>query len=181
VLEFIPARFELHIHVLPKYACSRCRDGVVAPDGPQRPVSGCIAGAGLLAEVAVSKFAEHLPHYRWEDISTRYGLYLPRSTLCDWVRSVADLLKPLYELQKDLVRTAPVIWTDDTYVTFLGGVEPGSHTGRFWVYIGPGTMPSAGTTGFTRARTARSWKWPAGRMRVGSSSRRGRRLPSKRR
>ncbi len=107
VLNFIPARFELQIHVLPKYACSHCRDGVIAPDGPQRPVSGCIAGAGVLAEVIVSKFAEHLPLYRFEDISTRYGLYLPRSTLCDWVRNVADLLKPLYQLQKDLVQTAP--------------------------------------------------------------------------
>jgi transposase len=141
VLQFIPARFELQIHVLPKYACSQCRDGVVAPEGPSRPLSGCIAGAGVLAEVVVSKFAEHLPHYRFEDISTRYGLHLPRSTLCDWVRNVADLLKPLYQLQKDLVRMAPVIWTDDTYVTFLGGEGPGSRKGRFWVYIGPTAFP----------------------------------------
>ena len=102
MLEFIPARFELQVHVLPKYACSHCRDGVVAPEGPPRPVSGCIAGAGVLAEVVVSKFAEHLPLYRFEDISTRYGLYLPRSTLCDWVRNVADLLKPLYELREGI-------------------------------------------------------------------------------
>jgi transposase len=141
ILEFIPARFELQIHVLPKYACSHCRDGVVAPDVPQRPVSGCNAGAGLLAEVAVSKFAEHLPLYRFEDISTRYGLYLPRSTLCDWVRYVADLLKPLYELQKSLVQAAPVIWTDDTHVTVLGGPKPGSYKGQFWVYIGPNALP----------------------------------------
>ena len=120
VLEFIPARFELHVHVLPKYACSHCRDGVVAPETPPRPLSGCIAGAGVLAQVVVSKFAEHLPLYRFEDISTRYGLYLPRSTLCDWVRNVADLLKPLYELQKELVQKGPVIWTDDTHVTVLG-------------------------------------------------------------
>jgi transposase len=141
VLEFIPARFELHIHVLPKYACSHCRDGVVAPAGPPRPLSGCIAGAGVLAQVVVSKFSDHLPLYRLEDISIRYGLHLPRSTLCDWVRNVADLLKPLYELQKDLVQTAPVIWTDDTYVTMLGGDEPGSQKGRFWVYIGPIEFP----------------------------------------
>ncbi len=89
VLQYIPARFELHVHVLPKYACSCCRDSVVAPEAPQRPVSGCIAGAGVLAQVVVSKFAEHLPLYRFEDISTRYGLYLPRSTLCDWVRYAA--------------------------------------------------------------------------------------------
>ncbi len=141
VLEFIPARFELQVHVLPKYACSRCRDGVVAPEVPARPVSGCIAGAGVLAEVVVSKFAEHMPLYRFEDISSRYGLHLPRSTLCDWVRNVADLLKPLYEFQKDLVQSAPVIWTDDTHVTVLGGDQPGSRKGRFWVYIGPTTIP----------------------------------------
>jgi len=141
VLEFIPARFELQIHVLPKYACSACRDGVVAPETPVRPLSGCIAGAGVLAEVVVSKFAEHLPLYRFEDISTRYGLHLPRSTLCDWVRNVADLLKPLYELQRELVQKGQVIWTDDTPVTVLGGEKPGSHKGRFWVYIGPTTFP----------------------------------------
>lgn len=140
VLEFIPARFELQLHVLPKYACSRCRDGVASPPPPPRPVSGCIAGAGVLAEVVVSKFAEHVPLYRFEDISTRWGLYLPRTTLCDWVGNVAELLKPLYELEKELVRTAPVIWTDDTYVTVLGG-ESGSHKGRFWVYIGPIVLP----------------------------------------
>jgi hypothetical protein len=94
-----------------------------------------------LAEVVVSKFADHLPLYRFEDISTRYGLLLPRSTLCDWVAGVADLLGPLYELEKDLVRAGPVIWTDDTHVTVLGGDTPGSHRGRFWVYIGSAAVP----------------------------------------
>jgi transposase len=140
-LNFIPARFELQVHVLPKYACSHCRDGVATPAGPPRAVSGCIAGAGLLAQVVVSKFADHLPLYRFEDISARYGLHLPRSTLCDWVRSVAELLKPLYQLPKELVQTAPVIWTDDTTVKVLGGDEPGSRKGQFWVYIGPATLP----------------------------------------
>jgi transposase len=141
VLQFIPAHFELHVHILPKYACSHCRDGVAAPEPPPRPVSGCIAGPGLLSEIIVSKFAEHSTLYRYEDISTRYGLYLTRSTLCDWVGKVADLLKPLYEHQKELVRQAEVIWTDDTPVTVLGGEKPGSHTGRFWIYIGPAAFP----------------------------------------
>jgi transposase len=141
VLEFIPAHFEMHVHILPKYACSHCRDGVAAPETPPRPLSGCIAGAGLLAQVVVSKFSDHLPLYRFEDISTRHGLYLPRSTLCDWVGKVADLLKPLYELQKELVRKGPIIWTDDTPVTVLGGEKGGSHKGRFWVYIGPPAFP----------------------------------------
>jgi transposase len=141
VLEFIPAHFELHVHVLPKYACSHCREGVTAPETPPRPLSGCIAGAGLLAEVIVSKFSDHLPLYRLEDISTRHGLYLPRSTLCDWIGKVADLLKPLHELAKELLLEGPIVWTDDTSVTVLGGEKGGSHKGRFWVYIGGTAVP----------------------------------------
>ena len=141
VLHFVPAHFELHVHILPKYACSHCRDGVVAPEPPPRPISGCIAGPGLLSELLVSKFAEHLTLYRFEDICTRYGLYLSRSTLCDWVAKVADLLTPLYDLQKNLVLQGDVLWTDDTPVRFLGGPTPGSHVGRFWPYIGPALFP----------------------------------------
>jgi len=141
VLQFVPAHFELHIHVLPKYACSHCRDGVVTPEPPPRPISGCIAGPGLLSELLVSKFGEHLTLYRFEDICTRYGLYLSRSTLCDWVAKVADLLTPLYDLQKNLVLQGDVLWTDDTPVRFLGGPTPGSHVGRFWPYIGPALFP----------------------------------------
>jgi transposase len=140
-LHFVPAHFELHVHVLPKYACSCCRDGVVTPEPPPRPLSGCIAGPGLLAALVVSKFVEHLTLYRFEDICTRFGLYLSRSTLCDWVAKVADLLKPLYDLQKNLVLTAGVLWTDDTPVRFLGGPRPGSQQGQFWTYIGPARRP----------------------------------------
>jgi transposase len=141
VLHFVPAHFELHVHILPKYACSHCRDGVVTPEPPPRPISGCIAGPGLLSELLVAKFVEHLTLYRFEDICTRYGLYLSRSTLCDWVAKVADLLRPLYDLQKNLVLQGDVLWTDDTPVRFLGGPTPGSHVGRFWPYIGPALFP----------------------------------------
>ncbi len=140
-LHFVPAHFELHVHVLPKYACSHCRNGVATPEPPPRPVSGCIAGPGLLSALVVSKFAEHLTLYRFEDICTRYGLYLSRSTLCDWVAKVADLLRPLYDLQRKLVLSAGVLWTDDTPVRFLGGPTPGSHQGQFWTYIGPALRP----------------------------------------
>ncbi len=57
-------------------------------------------------------------------------------SLCDWVRNAAFVLQPLAELQKSLVLQSPIMWTDDTPVTVLGGKEPGSSKGRFWVYIG---------------------------------------------
>jgi transposase len=140
-LEYIPARLEVKVHVLPKYACPKCRDGVASPPVPPKPTPGGMAGPGLVAFVVVSKFADHLPLYRLEDILTRHGVYLSRSTLCDWVRDAATVLEPLAELQKSLVLLSPVIWTDDTPVTVLGGDQPGSSTGRFWVYIGDDGHP----------------------------------------
>jgi transposase len=140
-LEFIPAKLEVNVHVLPKYACPKCRDGVASPPAPPKPVPGGIAGPGLVAYVLVSKFSDHLPLYRLEDILTRHGVYLARSTLCDWVRNAAWLLQPLADLQKARVLQSSVIWTDDTPVTVLGGEEPGSAKGRFWVYIGDAEHP----------------------------------------
>jgi transposase len=140
-LDFIPARLEVKVHVLPKYACSKCRDGVTSPPVPPKPIPGGIAGAGLVSFVITSKFADHLPLYRLEDILMRYGVFLSRSTLCDWVRNAALLLAPLAELQKTLVLQSPILWTDDTPVTVLGGEKPGSSQGRFWVYIGDAEHP----------------------------------------
>jgi len=60
-LEFEPAKLEAHIHVRPKYACRCCKDGVSAAPLPPRPIPGGIAGPGLITEVIVGKFGDHLP------------------------------------------------------------------------------------------------------------------------
>jgi len=90
--------------------------------------------------VFVSKFGDHLPLYRLEDILTRYGVYLSRSTLCDWMKAVACLFRPLYEFQRQRVLQSSVMWTDDTHVTVLGGAD-GSFKGYFWTYIGDDRQP----------------------------------------
>jgi transposase len=140
-LEFIPAKLEVNVHVLPKYACPKCRDGVASPPVPPKPIPGGIAGPGLVSFVVVSKFGDHLPLYRLEDILTRHGVFISRSTLCDWVRNAAEVLGPLAALQTSLVLRSPVIWTDDTHVIVLGRDRPGSTKGRFWVYIGDALHP----------------------------------------
>jgi len=53
-LEFTPAQLEVKVHVLPKYACPKCRDGVASPPVPTKPITGRIAGAGPVAFVVVS-------------------------------------------------------------------------------------------------------------------------------
>jgi transposase len=134
-LELQPAKLEAHIHVRPKYACRCCKEGVHAAPLPPRPIPGGIAGPGLISEVIVSKFGDHLPLYRLEDILVRSGVYIARSTLCDWVKFAAELFEPLYELQRKLVLQSTVMWTDDTPVTVIGGLQ-GSFQGHFWTYIG---------------------------------------------
>jgi transposase len=138
-LEFTPAKLEVHVHVLPKYACPRCRDGVASPPVPPKPVPGGIAGPGLIASVLVSKFADHLPLYRLEDILTRHGVFLSRSTLCDWVRNAADLLGPLADLQKTRVLESSVLWTNST--SFMPQSEPWLMRHRNLGYEHPPTPP----------------------------------------
>ncbi len=141
VLEYVPSKLEVHEHVRPKYACRYCKDGVSSPPPPERPIARGIAGPGLIAQIVVSKFSDHLPLYRQEDIFVRHGLHLSRSTLCDWVSAAAELFAPLYELQRRLMLQSAVLWTDDTPVTVLVGGEEGSRQGRFWTYVGDDEHP----------------------------------------
>jgi len=141
ILEYVPSKLEVHEHVRPKYACRYCKDGVSSPPPPERPIARGIAGPGLIAQIVVGKFGDHLPLYRLEDILVRHGLHIARSTLCDWVSAAADLLKPLYELQRQLMLRSPVLWTDDTPVNVMVGGEEGSRQGRFWTYVGDDDHP----------------------------------------
>ena len=141
VLEHVPSKLEVHQHVRPKYACRYCKDGVASPPPPERPIARSIAGPGLIAQILVNKYGDHLPLYRQEDIFVRHGLHIARSTLCDWVQAAADLLEPLYQLQRKLTIQSSVMWTDDTPINVLTDGEKGSRQGHFWAYIGDDQHP----------------------------------------
>ena len=80
------------------------------------PIDKGMPGPGLLAHIIVSKYFDHLPLYRQENISQRQGLFIPRSTSCDWMAACAALLRPLYDLM--VSRCCNRLWlhTDDTPV-----------------------------------------------------------------
>ena len=141
-LEFTPAKLEVKVHVLPKYACPKCRDGVASPPVPPKPVPGGIAGAGpglLRGRQQVRRPSPALPTRRYLDATRRVSC---RGAPCATGSGTPPtLLEPLAELQKTLVLQSPVVWTDDTPVTVLGGEKPGSTKGRFWVYIGDDEHP----------------------------------------
>jgi len=83
-LEYVPGRFVVNRIVRPRMACACCETIQQAPM-PSRPIERGRPGPGLLAHIAVSKYADHLPLYRQSQIFEREGLDLSRSTLADWV------------------------------------------------------------------------------------------------
>ncbi len=127
------------------------------PDGPLRPerqtaantsngrivlarkrlaLPSCEAGPGLLAFIWLSKYGDHLPLYRLETITQRYGISFPRSTTCGWMMELGEVLQPLWKLMVDEVLLSRVIHTDDTTVPLQDPDTGQRSTARFWNYIG---------------------------------------------
>jgi transposase len=150
-LEFDPASLKVLKHVRQKYACGSCGNGCdkcdceshieIATKTPQ-PIEKGLAGPGLLAYVITSKLADHLPLYRLEDIFSRQGVEISRSTMCAWMLAAGQLIKPLVELITTRVKQSRVIHTDDTRVPVQDRTTKGKcKSGRIWTYIGDGHHP----------------------------------------
>lgn len=135
-LDYEPASLFVVEHVRCKYACPHCQEHVTIADKPTQPIDKGLPGPGLLAHVAVSKYADHLPLHRLERIFGRQGVELSRSTLCDWMAASADLLTPLVDYLKERVLQSRVLHTDDTPVPVLDEKREATRQGRMWVYIG---------------------------------------------
>ncbi len=138
-LEYTPSTLVVIRHERPKYACKDCQTGVVIAEPPPAPIQKGLPGPGLLAHVAVSKFDDHLPLYRQQEIYRRQGVEIARSTLGDWVAAMAELLEPLVrEMSRELLKSK-VVHTDDIPVPVLE--SPHTRQGRLWVYLGDRDHP----------------------------------------
>jgi transposase len=128
-LEYVPATFKVLRHRRLKYACKACECCVKLAERPDTPVLKGFAGPGLLANTLISKYDDHLPLNRQEEIIRRHGVELNRSTLCGWVRQTCELLQPLVDLMRERVLQSKVIQTDDTHVNFQLGERGRSDCG----------------------------------------------------
>ncbi|MGZ5227483.1 MAG: IS66 family transposase, partial [Burkholderiales bacterium] len=134
ILDYVPARFRVIQHVRPKLACPAC-ERIVQLAAPARPIERGLAGAGLLAHVLVSKYADHLPLYRQTQIYAREGVELERSTLAEWVGACFRLVNPLIEALARYVMAAQKLHADDTPVPVLDPGRGKTRTGRLWTYV----------------------------------------------
>ena len=122
-LDIIPAKVRVLLHKRLKYACPCCEQVVkTAPMAPQ-PIPKSEASPGMLAYVAVSKYADALPLYRQSKQLARIGVELPRGTLASWMVKSGELITPVINLLQDELLSQAYIHMDETTVQVLK--EPG--------------------------------------------------------
>jgi transposase len=114
-LDYTPGVFTVERHIRGKWACAKCQSLVQAPV-PAQVVDKGLPTAGLLAQVLVAKYADHLPLYRQEGIFARAGMALSRSTLAEWVGTCGVQLQPLVDALKQEVLSHGVLHADETPV-----------------------------------------------------------------
>lgn len=142
-LEYTPSQLHVLRHIRPKYVCPNgCEEsGVVQAPPPPGPIEKGLPGSGLLAHVAVSKFDDHLPLYRLQEIFARQGVHIARSTQCGWVAAAAELVEPLVLLMRARVLSSKKIHTDDVPVPVLDPEREHTREGRLWTYLGDQKNP----------------------------------------
>ena len=121
-LDIIPAQFFVHRHIRGKWACKCCQTLVQEPVEPHVIDKG-MPTAGLVAHTTVSRFVDHIPYYRQEQINARSGIHTPRSTLASWSGQAGAALVPLYEAHRAYVLSCAVVHADETPVAML---DPGA-------------------------------------------------------
>ncbi len=137
-LEYDPAKLFVNRIIRPKYAKPGGEGVIIAPMA-ERPLPKAIAGPGLLAQVVIDKYADHLPLHRQMERFKRDGVNIAYSTLTDWISGTVSLITPLYEALKSNVLGSHYLHADETPIKVLDkdkkGTSAGSvHRGYFWVY-----------------------------------------------
>ena len=143
-LEYRPGKLIVNVYRRPKYASpdsmASGEVGVITAPMPDYPIEKCKADIGLLSQVIVSKFADHLPLYRQDGIFEREGVTIPRATQTSWVMQTYEAIRPLEDSLKRAILERDVIFTDDSIIPLQVKGNGKVKKARLWVYVrgGPG-------------------------------------------
>ena len=140
-LDVIPAAYILKLLIRRKFVrkIERNLAPIIAPL-PPRLIPCSIASASLVCDIVLKKYQDHLPLYRQERIlRERHRIELSRKTMSDWVRVVAEWLKPIYNHLAEELRLSGYLQVDETPVRYANAEGGGSGLGYLWVYHHPGS------------------------------------------
>jgi transposase len=132
-LDYMPGVFTVERHIRGKWVCDQCETLIQAPM-PAQIIDKGIPTSGLLAQVLIAKYADHLPLYRQEQIFTRAGVALPRSTLAEWIGVCGVQLQPLVDALRDTLLKEAVLHADETPVPMLSPGKKKTHKAYIWAY-----------------------------------------------
>jgi len=139
-LDYQPAKFICRRIIRRKYVHRRDLDQapILAPL-PEGLQERCVAAPGLLAQVLVAKYCDHLPLYRQEQIYwRRHDVWLPRQSLARWVGLAADWLRPIAEAIKTNILASGYVQVDETPIKYLDPGRGKTGQGYLWVVSQPG-------------------------------------------
>lgn len=133
-LEYEPGKLFVNRYVRPKYVMADNKGIIIAPM-IDRPLPKAIVGPGLLAQIIIDKYVDHLPLYRQMERFKREGINIPYSTIGDWVKNGCTLIDPLYESLKKLIVQSNYLHADESPIKVLDKDKKGTtHRGYYWVY-----------------------------------------------
>ena len=132
-LDVIPVKFRVIRTIRPKYAY-RGRDGLVQAPAPVHLIEAGLPTEALLAQVAVSKYADGLPLYRQEAIYARDGVELDRSLLAQWMGKLGFELAPLADYVLARIKQGERIFADETRLPTLAPGTGKVKTAWLWAY-----------------------------------------------
>lgn len=146
-LEYVPAKILVIQHRCMKYICECCAkkkeqdDTIQVPSStakkPVQLIEKSIASPSLLANIAVSKFCDHLPLYRQESIFKRLSIDLSRQTMSVWMVKIGTAIIPIINLLQDNILGHDVSFADETTVQVLNEpARPAQSKSYMWCFIG---------------------------------------------
>ena len=138
-LDKVPAKVRVIVTRRPKYACRTCEKtgadevaGIIQAPAPARLVEGGLPTEAFVADVVVSKYADHLPLYRQSQILARLGVKIERSTLAQWVGAASAELQPLHDHLLGRLKASPKLFCDETRCPVLDPGRGKTKTGYLW-------------------------------------------------
>lgn len=154
-LEYRPGKLIVNVYKRPKYASpdSMTEVGVITAPMPDHPIERCKADIGLLSQIIVSKFADHLPLYRQDGIFEREGVIIPRATQTSWVIQTYEAIRSLGDVLKRAVLERGVIFTDDSIMPLQVKGNGRLKKARLWVYVRGGPGPPLAVYDFSLDRS----------------------------
>lgn len=137
ILEYRPGKIFVERYVRPKYVLPQ-EKGIVIGTLPTFPIHRGNVGAGLISQLLIAKFVDHMPFYRQVQAFKRDGVVLAESTINGWFNASCDLLSHLYDRLKTQALQSGYLMVDETPIPVQNVDKKGAtHTGYHWVYNAP--------------------------------------------